>query len=337
MTLSNISFLGKSLIQTNNLKSLNTNLVDLQRQLATQKKFDNFADIGPDSKRVQRLRADTNSAEVFMKGIDNSKIKINLMSDAMLEITKLAKEVADSIVIQTREGDVEIDAINTVAKGNLSFLDDLLNTDFNGDFLFSGTDVSNEPFASAPTLNTNFQNEISTWLNGTQSAASLISNIQGISGTDLGYSSSLPTAEDVRVRIDTSIEINYSVHADQAGLPDILRGISLAANLKFPDPAVDTGTEADFHQILNEISDLISKGVKELDSANFSLSSQVSLMDNIYERHRNDQNTFEGLVADIEDADSVDIITQIQSLQTQLTASYQASSVIQQLSLVNFI
>jgi flagellin-like hook-associated protein FlgL len=50
-----------------------------------------------------------------------------------------------------------------------------------------------------------------------------------------------------------------------------------------------------------------------------------------------DRATLANLIGQKEDADTTEVVAQIQSLQTQLQASYQVTSIISQLSLVNFI
>lgn len=59
-TTSGLSFLSQSQTQIARLKQLNTTLVDLQRQLTTQKKHENLSGFGVAAQSVQQLRTDKN-------------------------------------------------------------------------------------------------------------------------------------------------------------------------------------------------------------------------------------------------------------------------------------
>jgi len=337
MVISNVSLLGQNISQNNNLKDLRYQIIDLQRQISSQKKSENYSGLGTEANSIQRMRAETSQLEGFMKNIDNISTRTEIMSISMSQVTDISREVINNIQLQTQNGEIDLLSLKTVAQENLVFLQDLMNSEHDGRFLFSGTDVNNAPFDNAGTINTNMQNEIANWLNSTQTPSQLLNNVETMSDGNLGYSSTLSTAGDVYARVDTNIEINYTVMGNNDGFRDIMRGMALAANLEFPDPNTDTATEAEFHQILDEIVTIMARGTKAMDQANFDLSSRNSLMENIKGRHLQDTETLTGLVLKTEEVDTAELITKLQTTQNQLTASYEVARIVNSLSLINFI
>ncbi len=331
------SFLRQSQLQSQRTESLRTSFYDLQRQLSTGKKFDTFSGLEAEVSRIQRQRADVSKMDNFVNQIEKLETRIEVTSSALTQITETARTVIGSIRTQTTEGDVVIAEINDMATNSLSFIKDLINTEINGRYLFAGSAVSTKPLPDLETLNTNLGNELDDWLDGTNDSDQLLGNINGIANDDLGYANALASSGDVFARIDTDKEINYTVKGDNAGFQELLRGIGLLANISQPDQAVDVATDEEFHEILNEAVNLIYSGIEALDGDNYDLSNKASLINDVKERHISEQNIFLDAVIKTEEADLSEVVVSMQQIQTQLTASYESTSIIRQLSLVNFL
>lgn len=337
MATNNISFLGQNLAQGSRLAELNALLGDLQRQVTTQKKSETLAGLGIDATPVQRLRANIGITSTYINNIGVGTIRIKNMTDAMQEVIKLGQNLMGSINVQVREGRVDLEQIKTLARDGIAFMRDLMNTEVNGRYIFAGNDTSNEPYADLDLLNTNVSNELASWLSGGQSAATALSNIDGYSSSQMGYSATVTTAGSIFIRADTTVEIDYTVKADSDGFQNILRGLSLAANLDLPDPSIDVGTLPEFHDILDHILSVTSSGINDMQNDQMGLGSKINLLDAIHDRLKNDHTNFQNMVSKVEDVDTTEAIIKLQALQQQLTASYQVTHTVSQLSLVNFI
>lgn len=338
MALTTISFLGQSKTQSTQLADLRATLNDLQRQLATQKKTDSFAGFGVDAGRVQSLRTDLNEIDAYSTNIDRAVLRTKVMSETLTEITNIANQMIDGFrLLQSGADGVDADFLRNLAGNNLQYLGDLLNTEIQGSYLFSGNDIGNAPFTNEATLNANIQAEYTTWLAGGQTPAQLLANADALTGADLGYAGTLGASGDVIAKVDDSIEINYTLKADNPGLQEIVRGIALAANLQFPNPAVDIATEAEFEQIFAGIISTLESGITALESDHNILVSKNALMTDIKERQENERNTLQSMLDDLENVDTAEIIVRLQSLETQMTASYETANLVNQLTLVNFL
>jgi flagellin-like hook-associated protein FlgL len=74
-----------------------------------------------------------------------------------------------------------------------------------------------------------------------------------------------------------------------------------------------------------------------VDSANGLLGIKFSTLQTVQDNHQTDAATLDKLLIEKENVDTTEVAVQIQSLQTQLSASYEVTSLVSQLSLVNFL
>ncbi len=331
------SLVGKTTSQITRLKSMNFQFQELQRQLATQKKHDTFSGFGAQAIRVQDLRGESMKLNRYQENIKRVDTRMNMVLNSVEKMRTLGKQVQDVIVIQTTEGEVEIDNINNVAQANLRFFEDLLNTKDGDRFIFSGTAAELEPMENLQNLRNRMNQEVTDWLNGTQTADQLIANVEAMSDLDLGFAPQLTAAGKVTTRVDDNVDVDYTVMANEQGFKDMLKGMALAEALKFPDAAVDIGTESEFHQILNYNKNLVAGGSKSMQGSSYRLSAEFALLNNVQEQHIVEKGMTDTLIAETENVDTTDVVINIQALQTQMTASYEASNIMAQLSLVNYL
>lgn len=337
MILTNVSFLGQSTSQISRLKDLNATLADLQRQIASGKKTDTLAGFGGTvAQSIQRVRTDRGRVQSYIDNIATANNRIKQMSEAMTAARKAATQLIDGLASAVHESSTDIKTLATLAKQSLAFVQDLANLNVDGRYLFAGSDTGSAPFTDANLLDANMQAQVAGWLNGSSTTAQMTGNIEGFSLPQIGFNPGLSAAGPVSLRIDDGTELDYTVRADVDGFQDVIRALGFMAHLKVPGPA-DTPTNADLDEALKGILSLVQQGAEKLDAAQTSLGAKSSLIKAVQEKHERDAVTLDGLIHDIENADMTEAIAKVQSLQTQLQASYQVTSILNELSLVNFL
>jgi len=338
MTISaNVSLLAQSTSQSNRLNDLRSTLDDLQRQSTTQKKYDTYAGFGTDALNLQRLHSSQPLLQSYMDNIDTVSNTMTLMNTSLSQISDVGNQLVQAIQLQLQGGQANMQTIRAQAQQGLSFVEDLMNQNINGHYIFAGSDVTNQPFVDNSTLNSNFQNQLTGWLAGTVSNAQLISTTDSFNASNLGLSAGLAAAGPITARIDQNLDVDYTIKADQPGFQDILRALTFAANLPYPDPSTDVATPTQFNDILNHVLDLTTNGVKEIDDTTQQLASKFNLIKSIRDTHASDMDLEQTQMDKIENADPTSALVSMQALQTQLTASYQVTSMISQMSLTNFL
>jgi flagellar hook-associated protein 3 FlgL len=334
--LNGISFLGQSNAQISRLGDLNSTLADLERQLTTTKKYDTLSGLGTDAQKVQGYRISKDTVSGYLTNIDTTITRINAQSAALTSAADEGRQLIQTLTLQGQDGTQDVGTINQLAQQALSFVTDLANQKLDGRYIFAGSDATSQPYTDSNALDVSFQTQITDWQNGTITTDQLLANVGNFDESDLGLNPALSASGNVTAHIDDNTDIDYTVKADTGGFEDIIKALGFAANITKPG-ATDAPTGADLDAVVKQILTMTQDAVAKLDSSNAALGAKLGLIQNVQSSHTQDVNTLTTLISGKEDADTTEVVAKIQSLQTQLQASYQVTSIVSQLSLINYI
>lgn len=354
-----VSTLGQALDQVERIKMTQLQLANLQSQIATGKKTQLFKGLGTDVIASQRAREGFTKLGNYINNIDIADRRLKLMVSAMEEIKNQAKSVLNAIEIQTQQGEIEIDAIGDLARNTAAFLRDLINQKDGDRYLFGGSETQDPPLSDIGTLDTYILTQLNDWVGATIDTDQLITSYQdrtAMNDTIIGYSAPLASgsAKNVFVRVEDNTEINYTVFANTDGLRDIMAGVSMLGNLDQvldevtldPDDPMTTITAPgatkqeqndNFYQFFNDLGAMLNQALDSVDEDLYQLSQSQAQISKIKEGHKLDQNIYQDIIGQVEDADMNEVAVKLNSLQIQLEASYRVTASISSLSLVNFL
>lgn len=331
----NVSLLAQSSAQTVRLNDLRARLDDLSRQVATQQKSDTYGGLGTDALNIQYLNKQQPLLESYLNNITKVSTSMTMMNNAMSSIAKVGNNLVSAIQTQIHSGATTVDSIRQIAQQGLKTVEDFLNTELNGRYLFAGSDGSSPPFVDDSTLNSNFITQINAWLASGDTAA-LNAAVDGFSDAGLGLSAGLAASGNVTARIGDNLNIDYTLKADQAGFQNLIRGLTLMANLPYPTDA-DVATGSDFNDVVSHALDIVQNAVTDINKSTTQLAGKFNLLKSVQAEHQTDLDLVKTQISQITTADPTEALVKIQTLQTQLTASYQVTSITSQLSLVNYL
>lgn len=343
-----ISTAGQAQDQVLRLKQLQIQLGTLQGQVASGKKTNLFKGLETDTIISKRTRADFQRLESYISNIDRGNMRIDMIMSSVTAIKTQTNNAIDSIVNQTQQGEVELDFIRTLADNAFDFIVDTLNTKDGDAYIFSATDTTTQPIIDSGALDAFFGDLNAQWSAGTLTinppnttiAEEYISRYRNIPATTLGFSGSLSNAKNVYVRADDSVEINYTLKADNDAFKDIVAGVMALKNIAELDSApgaTESDQEDNFFAVFNDVAKLLTDAVDALDLEGFKLgTAQVQLRD-IRVNHVTEKNVLKNITDSIENVDMNEVALSVTALSTQLEASYQVTALVSQLNLSNFL
>jgi len=336
MSTAGISLLSQSNAQSRRLTALGVQLDNLERQVTTGKLYDSYAGFGSKSYKVQTLRIDTNSVQTYRDNASKTSDDLENMSSIMEELSGICTEIEGAMVLTEFSAD-DIERLSETASQYLDYIEDLLNTvGTDGTYLFSGVNTDQKTFISNDALNNNTNNAITNWLNGTITSDQMINNISSLDTANLGLNPTLDSAANRRVTIDDGTTIEYSITGNLDGIEGLLTSLSTLANLKFPD-AGDVGTTDDLEQILKAVSNMVNESASSINSATVKLSSNYTMVESVSSRLTTEYTLLKDQSDDLENVDTTQALLNMQLLETQIEAAYQITSMVSQLSLVNYL
>jgi len=355
-----ISTYAQTLRQIDQLGSMQINLADLQRQLATGKKAAFFNGLDRGVLTSQRARADTSKIDTFINNIDVAKHRMNVMTNSIEEIKTQTEFVQNALANQTQEGDTELGQIAPLANNVRNFVEDLLNTQDGDRYLFAGSDVENPPVNLSGSLDSYVQSQIDDWINGNIDTDTLISNYKDpeiLTDATIGYSNALSNdiTRDVSVRVDDSAEIDYTVRANSSGFRDVLVITSMILSLEatIDKASLDEGDLAgdfvtapggsqqeqndNFYGLFSDLTAQLNTAIGNMSNDGFKIAQSQRQINVIRNTLSQEQNMMKAQIASVEDSNINEIAVSLSALQTQLEASYSVTATVARLSLVNFL
>ena len=282
-----------------------------QIKLTTQQKSQDYLGIGDDASRLLTVESSLRRIDQFIK--DNAFIDMRMetmlnsmdaVGDILTEVRTLVRDVLE---------DGELDGIdkNGFSEIKMDQLESFLNVKINGRFLFSGTKTDTVPvnagdLGDAPTFDAD----------GVTTTAEPSFFYQG-------------DDNQVKARIDEGVTLEYGVKANDEGFEKLIRAIRLVKSTDLSDANV-LGKFQHALNLLNESADNIAAvelntGVKFQQLA----STTQSLKDT--------KNILDGVVDEIERADTFEAVSILNQVQTQLEASYATAVRVSSLSLTKFL
>ena len=282
-----------------------------QIRLTTQQKSQDYLGIGDDASRLLTVESSLRRIDQFVKNNAFIDMRMETMLNSMDAVGDILKEVRTLVRDVLEDGTLEGIDKNDFTEIKMDQLEGFLNVKMNGRFLFSGTKTDTQPvnagdLADAPTFDAD----------GVTTTAEPSFFYQG-------------DDNQVKARIDEGVTLEYGVKANNEGFEKLIRAIRLVKSTDLSDANV-LGKFQHALNLLNESADKIAAvelntGVKfqQLASTTRSLKDTKSILD--------------GVVDEIERADTFEAVSILNQVQTQLEASYATAVRVSSLSLTRFL
>lgn len=339
---SNISDLGQQVYLRGLISKIKSDALTMQNQVTSGKRASVFNELGGvDALQSLSLRADRNKVNAYNNSIAVVKSRLGVMDATLSELSDNASTLVSQISIpaQYTGKDPGMVSYNQIAKKDLEALIDRLNVNYQGQRLFAGSDVVNPPLDPA-SVQTAIQNELNAMYTG-QGAATTLTNINTLGSTtatnaDLGFNATIGNAKPATAVVDDGVTVDYTVRADDDAFKGLIRGLTIMANLRFPQPG-DTHTEADFWDTYNAARAMIDKGGRDVTLLQGKVGVVQAGVEVTQTKHSNTIDALDSYISNTEDVDPAQALAKLNSLQAQLEASYRVMAQLRDLSLVNYL
>jgi flagellin-like hook-associated protein FlgL len=341
-----------------NATQLRDRITVLGEQISTGRKGKTYAAIGSDAPKAMDLRGEIGRRQTYQSTINLTLSKVRVSQDVLDRIGAIAEKFTANtakLLGGAKPQEIEIQAAQ--AEAAMAEVANLLNEQFNGEYLFGGSDSRNPPIPTPQTIATSgmgaaIKTQVGT-LNGSNVTAVLAdtkslaqSNAVGTTPFSV-FLSTGPGATEARTNIlgNDNDRVAYGIHANRnaaivstgettgSWARDLLRGLASIAGLT-PDKA----------QLGNDYTTFVTTVRKGLESAVDALALERGSL-GLTETRLQGMASFQESVStsltlqlsNLEEVDMAKTITSFQTTQSQLEASYRAIAMAQQLSLTRFL
>lgn len=299
MTISTIS----TTQQSNNMRLIiarqNEELAKLTMESSTGFKKDVYAENPGSATQSLKMRSLMASTESFQTSNKLLEGKLETTYDTLANATAVARDFQDLSLAG------EITSMNRSeyrqqAEDTLHRMVSALNTTYGGEFLFSGLETGQKPL------------EI---------------NAAGTGVTYLG-----DTTGNLSARIDSTTDLNYGIRADDPAITDVFDALEtvLSTNL-------DALSDTDFENLRDNVTSLLNQGITGMTSLAADLGNNQAILENKIADQASLLKIYNNAVADVEVAEPEETALRLKQLMNQLEVSYQVTSRISGMSLLNYL
>lgn len=157
--------------------------------------------------------------------------------------------------------------------------------------------------------------------------------------TDAAMAAEGNPRESVTAQIDDSTRVSYGMQANESGPLALIRTMAAMSVETYPDsdPTAKGRFDAMAERQQTALSESHNSERGSVEILTMELGIARAALNNTTTRHTNYKTQLENLLSDVETVSKEDVAMEILALQTRLQASYQATSMISQLTLVNFM
>ncbi len=334
---------------------------ELQRagqEVATGRKADIFADLGPRAASTLILRAREDETQAYMKSNGILETKLQAMLTSMDAVRSSVDSVFQSALINVTRPVNGASALQMQARASLEEVIATLNISFDGDALFSGTASDRPPLTRWSDVNPDtglspeavLQSLVAAPPTTAAEAQTMIDNINAVfdstytpdpnanfeatfyNGTPALDGSGQPENR-VSARIEPGLALDYGVQANDQSFRDMLKGLAMLA---VTDVSKITD-EAAYGTWMAEVTDALSAGTQGALNTSAAIGFNQQVVETAQKRLDALSLVQQTQISNYESVDPYEAVTRMTNLQTQLQASYEVSARLNQLSFLNFM
>ncbi|GHD60918.1 hypothetical protein GCM10017083_47570 [Thalassobaculum fulvum] len=314
----------------NSITSIQRQIADAQLQISTGKRSQVYSGFdGQDVRLLINLKEQRTSVESYVTTIKNTQVKTKTIDAALVTFTDITQDLRKKLYEQV-EGlyDNSALALQTFANAAIDQLTNLLNQTADGKYLFNGTDTDAQPMIDAATTKGAY---VQPALSG--GFAGVTAAVTTFFGTDTNWNNvTTPAPGSLRARIDEGVDVTFGELANDDAFEEVFEVMYAFANVNF-----QPGDDANYEQLVNWGIGKVEAAfelINDMVGQNGVIGAQMKTRE---EAHSDSLTLLETQILDIEDIDPYEAVSTFQTLQAQLEASFQTTSVLRGLSLTRYL
>ncbi len=263
---------------------------------------EDFGGYGSGAGRVIDLQVSVTRAQSYIDASTLADNKVQAMYSAVGAVTDIITQLRTQLSAATVGSSTATASVINYSQQALSQMQGLLNTQYDGEYVFSGARTDTAPA------------DLSSFATGTGS----------LTTADTGYYKG--DSEIASVRVSDSQSVSYGVTADNPAFEQVMRLLKFVGNST-------TLSSSDMTQALS----LASSALDATSTVQARLSTAAAQIETASTNQSDYQSFAKTLSTDLTSVDVAAVTAQLSTYQAQLTASYSAISKIQSMNLASYL
>ena len=343
-----VSPAGVAIGRRSNLQALQAQIARSTAEISSGRKSDPTRELGVGAALLYRLHDDVQQGGELKNSAGLAGERMKTMQTAMTSVGKVMTDISAQILQADVLKQQSFPMLANDAPDVMASIADLLNTDFQGQKVFGGTDSAARPIQNIAALPAQMRSMLDAAVaaNGGAAldeaqAASLMADIEtavfggpasAFHATYYGSASTTGDSDPNLVRIGEGQTLSYDVRADNAAFKDAFHALALTSLL-----GSDKLQEGAKVALADRAGELMRGAQSSLTTLAGSLGSKQARLERVAEVQARAMDATTAQINDLEAADYYTLSDQVSALQIQLQATYSITAQLSKLSLVNYL
>jgi len=323
--MTSVSTLGTQLQAISNMLGEQTSLNTLTQQLATGDQYNNLTDYSPvDAHQLLNFQNAVTQKQGYLSSIQTVQSRLTVYDSTMTDMETVAKQ-AGSLATQNQTLDSSnLASLQSSAQNYLIEVQDDLNQQVGDRYIYSGVRYSTQPVTNLATLSLTTSPPTTT----TVSSPTLPNyDTEAVAGT---ASDAAAYTQDT-VTIDQGYDVTYGVSSNNPAFQQLINGLRYIS-------AATTATDAATYQSdMKNASTLLGSALTGIQTLQANNANNQNTLTNETTTQNTDITNLQDQIGNIQQVNTAQVATEIDSLQTQLQASYSATASLEQLSILKYL
>ncbi|MBX2832606.1 MAG: flagellin [Rhodospirillales bacterium] len=287
------------------IRSVQTQLAEATEQSSSGVKADSYSGVADNSYVIATLSAEISEASAYADIAEEIQTRVEVYYSTLNDMVDILTDMTSDLSGALSTGTDQAFGINESAAAALETFASLLNTQYEGRYIYAGSASDSAP-VSVDTAD--------------------YAVITSPSTTDFSYYSGNDDIASAKVADGTTIE--YGITAQEDAFEQALRALNLAGNAS-SDPVDEDA--------LSEAMELVETAVAGLSELQNQVSYTQDQLESVVDMHTDFQLAAESTVTNLSDVDLAEAVVTLETLSIQLEASYSVTSQITDMSLFEYL
>jgi flagellar hook-associated protein 3 FlgL len=285
---------------------------DRQLQISTLQKSQDYAGLSNESSRLVTLEASRRRVDQFMQEGAFVKLRMDTMLNSVDALKKTLSDVKGFVNDVLDDGALPsgVDK-DEFANVKISEIEDYLNVKVAGRYLFAGSKTETKPVVPGDM--------------STQPAFDPVT-FDTVSEPSFYYQGD---DTKVKARINEGLEIQYGVTAASPGFEKLIRAVRIIRSVPL--------TDANVNEKYGEARDLVNQALEDMQSTELNIGTKVEQLHRTGDQLKDTKNFLNGVVSDLESANTFEAVAELTQDQTMLEASYNTMVRLSNLTMTKFL
>ena len=286
-------------------------ILDRQLQISTLQKSQDYAGIADETNRLVTMEASRRKVEQYITEGSNVKLRMDTMLNSLDSLKKTLGDVQGMIgdVLDDGTLDAGVDK-DEFAAIKTSEIEDFLNVKVAGRFLFSGSLTETKPVEP-----------------GDMTAPPVYDGSYNTVAEPSFYYQGDETK--LKARLNEGLEVQYGVTADNPAFEKMIRAVRILRSTPLTDPNIK--------QKMQEAANLCNEAKKGIEAVELNVGTKMEQLGRTQTTLKTSKDFMDGVVSDLESADTTTAVAELTQDQTMLEASYNVLVRLSQLTLTKYL